>query len=291
MPGGRGLDHIVHAVRDLDAAAAFYRGLGFTVGARNRHPRAWGTQNHVIQTPGSYIELLAMADTSGIVPHGPHHFSFGAFNRDFLTRGEGLSMLALRGEGAADADAFRARGIGDFDPFTFEREGRGPDGAPVTLSFALCFARDPHAPEVGFFTSRHGRPELFWNPAFQQHANGVTSVAGVVLVAVEPQRHRAFLEAFVGSEAADGEAGMSFATPRGRIDVMTPAVFTGRYGVAAPDVSRSARLAALRFAVADPRLMQDVPELAGLAGLPAGGPVVIGADDAMGAALVFEAGR
>ena len=28
-----GLDHIVHAVRALDAAVALYRGLGFAVGA------------------------------------------------------------------------------------------------------------------------------------------------------------------------------------------------------------------------------------------------------------------
>ena len=34
----RGLDHLVHVVRDLDAAGAFYQRLGFTVGARNRHP-------------------------------------------------------------------------------------------------------------------------------------------------------------------------------------------------------------------------------------------------------------
>jgi catechol 2,3-dioxygenase-like lactoylglutathione lyase family enzyme len=32
-----GLDHIVHAVRDLDAAAEFYARAGFTVVARNRH--------------------------------------------------------------------------------------------------------------------------------------------------------------------------------------------------------------------------------------------------------------
>ena len=38
----RPLDHLVLAVRDLDAAAAFYRALGFQVGARNRHP--WGTE-------------------------------------------------------------------------------------------------------------------------------------------------------------------------------------------------------------------------------------------------------
>jgi catechol 2,3-dioxygenase-like lactoylglutathione lyase family enzyme len=29
-----GLDHIVHAVRDLDAAAEFYSRAGFTVGTR-----------------------------------------------------------------------------------------------------------------------------------------------------------------------------------------------------------------------------------------------------------------
>jgi catechol 2,3-dioxygenase-like lactoylglutathione lyase family enzyme len=52
----RGLDHIVHAVRDLDAAAELYRGLGFTIGARNRHP--WGTHNHIIEFAGVFIELL-----------------------------------------------------------------------------------------------------------------------------------------------------------------------------------------------------------------------------------------
>jgi catechol 2,3-dioxygenase-like lactoylglutathione lyase family enzyme len=56
----RGLDHIVHAVRDLDAAAALYRDLGFTVGARNKHP--WGTHNHIVQFPGFFIEILTLAE-------------------------------------------------------------------------------------------------------------------------------------------------------------------------------------------------------------------------------------
>jgi catechol 2,3-dioxygenase-like lactoylglutathione lyase family enzyme len=65
----RGLDHIVHAVRDLDAAAGLYRRLGFQVGSRNRHPRTWGTQNHIVQLPGTFIELLSVADTTEIAPH------------------------------------------------------------------------------------------------------------------------------------------------------------------------------------------------------------------------------
>lgn len=95
----RGLDHIAQAVHDLDAAAALYRSLGFTVGARNRHPRAWGTQNHIVQFQGTFIELLAITDESGIAPHAPRQFSFGAFNRHFLERGRR----------AVDAGAGRAR--------------------------------------------------------------------------------------------------------------------------------------------------------------------------------------
>jgi catechol 2,3-dioxygenase-like lactoylglutathione lyase family enzyme len=55
----RGLDHIAHAVRDLDAAATLYGRLGFNVGARNRHP--WGTHNRIVQLPGFFIELVTVA--------------------------------------------------------------------------------------------------------------------------------------------------------------------------------------------------------------------------------------
>ena len=192
----RGIDHIVHAVRDLDAAVALYRGLGFTVGARNTHPRAWGTQNHIIQLPDTFIELLAVADESGIAPHAPKDFSFGAFIRDFLKRTQGLSMLVLKGQGAPDAEEFRAKGIGDFDLYKFEREGRRPDGTPVKVAFSLAFARDAAAPDSGHFTCQHHYPENFWNPAFQKHANSATSVAGIVAVAerarTAPRFHAGF---------------------------------------------------------------------------------------------------
>lgn len=288
----RGIDHIVHAVRDLDAAAALYRSLGFTVGGRNRHPREWGTQNRIVQTPDTFIELLGVADESGIVPQGPHHFSFGAFNRDFLAHTQGLSMLVLKGQGSPDAEQFRAKGIGDFELYDFEREGKRPDGTPLKVSFSLAFASDPNVPDTGFFTCQHRHPPgNFWNAEFQKHANGTTSVAGVVLVADEPGRHRAFMEAFADGKAASSQDGFTIATPRGAIEMVTPAAFTRRFGVAAPDTARGARLAAIRFSVADASLLQDVPELAGIAGLYEGNAAVIGADDAMGAVIVFESGR
>ncbi|MGB6349875.1 MAG: VOC family protein [Pseudolabrys sp.] len=287
----RGLDHIVHAVQDLDAAVELYRRLGFQVGARNRHPRAWGTQNHIIQLSGTFIELLAVADESGIVPHAPQHFSFGAFNRDFLASGQGLSMLVLEGRGAADADAFRAAGIGDYELYKFEREGRRPDGTPVKLAFALAFASCPVASDIGFFTSLQSYPENFWNPAFQVHTNTANAVAGVVLVARDPHQYSSFLVAFAGAESQLGKGGLTIKTPRGDIEAMTPETFTQRFGVAPPECSRGVRLAALRFTVADASLLNAVPAEAGIAGLYAGNTTVIGQDDAMGAILVFEPSR
>src|SRR5207237_41403 len=103
MPGG--LDHLAHAVRDLDAAAELYRRLGFTVGARNRH--AWGTHNRLVQTPGFFVELLTVAEPEKL---GSDGFSalFGTFNRLFLKDQEGLSLLILESSDAA-ADAARLR--------------------------------------------------------------------------------------------------------------------------------------------------------------------------------------
>jgi hypothetical protein len=265
----RDLDHIVHAVRDLDAAVALYRKAGFQVGARNVHPRAWGTMNHVVQLPKTYIELLALADTSEMAPHAPRHFSFGAFNRDFLERGEGLSMLVLEGQGQADADEFRARGISDFELFEFEREGRRPDGTATKLAFALAFASDPNAPHAGFFTSRHKYPENFWISEFQRHPNGATAVAGVVAVADNPARHRDFLLAFTGAHSVrENDCGFTIDLSRQRIEVTTPDDFERRYWAAAPDCANGLRLAALRFS--GPRVTQ-------------------GREAVFGALLVFEA--
>src|SRR2546421_3302625 len=109
-----GLDHIVHAVHDLDTAADLYRRLGFTVGARNRHP--WGTHNRIVQLPGFFVELLNVAEPDKIPATRAGAFSFGAFNRDFIERGQGLSMLVLESRDAqADAGAFRHAGISAFE--------------------------------------------------------------------------------------------------------------------------------------------------------------------------------
>jgi catechol 2,3-dioxygenase-like lactoylglutathione lyase family enzyme len=218
MPG-RGLDHLVLGVRDLEAAAAFYEALGFTVGARNRHP--WGTHNRIVQFAGSFLELITIGEPSLIVDHGPRRFSFGAFVRDALARGEGLSMLVLESADAgADNAAFRQAGIGDFEPFFFERQGARPDGSTVRVAFTLCFAADAAAPDIAFFLCQQHEPQNFWNPAFQRHLNGASALRAVTMTAAEPAAHSGFLAAFSGVPLETTGAGLAAHLPRGRIDVV-----------------------------------------------------------------------
>jgi hypothetical protein len=284
----RGLDHIVHTVHDLDAAGARYAKLGFTVGARNRH--AWGTHNRIVQCPGTFIELLSVGDPELIPPSGRRAFSFGAFNRDFLAHDEGLSMLVLEGKGAAaDAEAFLAAGIGDFEVFDFAREAKRPDGSAVKVAFSLVFAVDSKAPDAGYFTCQHHHPENFWNPAFQAHPNSVTTIAGAVLVAENPADHHVFLKTFSGvSDLKSTSNGITIETPRGQIQVMDPSAYQAHFAAAPPDVSRGARLAALRFSVRDVGALNSALERGGVAAIDHMGKRIVLPQTAFGATLAFE---
>ncbi len=193
----RRIDHLVLAVHDLDAAGSFYERLGFRVGARNRHP--WGTENRLVQFRSSFLELVTVADSAAIPTHAPGLFSFGAFVRDYLAAREGLAMFVLDSPDAvADAERFAAAGIGDFQPFSFERMGRRPDGQEARVGFSLAFAVDDAAPDASFFVCQQHHPEAFWSPLFQRHDNGATDVAAVSFAVSDPKDHVAFLTAFTG---------------------------------------------------------------------------------------------
>jgi hypothetical protein len=283
-----GLDHIVHAVRDLDGAAEFYSRAGFTVGARNRHP--WGTHNRIVQLKNCYIEILTVADPEKIVPHGARSFSFGAFHRDFLTSHQGFSMLLLNSSNAdEDARAFVSSGISNFEVFKFAREGTKPDGTPVKLAFSLAFAQDPASPNVRFAACQHHFPENFWDPAFQIHPNGAKAAPGVALAADNPTGHQTFLKAFTGvAEPHSSPIGVTACTENGDIEILEPASFRDQFG-GSPGVKGGGMvLGALRFAVADIAHTEALHRQNGIASQRHGGRLVVPPDVAHGATLIFE---
>jgi catechol 2,3-dioxygenase-like lactoylglutathione lyase family enzyme len=100
------LDHIVIAVRDLDAAARSYRRLlGRAPSWRGRHP-SYGTANALFRLDNTYIELLAPD------PEGDSSSPWLAALRTHLdTTGEGLYAIAL-GTGDIDHAVAAARKAG-----------------------------------------------------------------------------------------------------------------------------------------------------------------------------------
>jgi hypothetical protein len=242
----RSIDHVVIASRDLAALAEEFRALGFTVGPRNRHP--WGTENHIIQFDGSFIELIGVADAGGIPPHAPGVFSFGAHVRDFLADGNGMAMLAMAtGNAVGDREAFRKARIGDFSVFDFERSGLNAKGKPVKVAFSLAFAAMPEAPRAAFFTCQQHFPQNFWNEAAQKHANGVRGITSLVMVAEDPSDTHEFLGAFLNQrEMRATSFGLELSTGREKIEVLSPEAFRYRFGAAAPAVpGRGPQFAAL----------------------------------------------
>jgi hypothetical protein len=284
----RGFDHIVHAVRDLDAAGEFYRRAGFTVGARNRHP--WGTHNRIVQLKNCFIEILTVAEPEKIVPDGPRSFSFGAYHRDFLASREGLSMLILNSSNAAeDARAFEASGISNFDVFDFSREGTRPDGTPVKVAFSLAFAQDKTSPDLGFAVCQHHFPENFWDPAFQTHANGVSVVSGVAMVADNPTDHHIFLEAFTGLRNLHSTSiGLTARTENGDVEIMEPVAFRDRFGVSPAVEGEGMTLNAMRFRLADIAQAEALLRQSGIASRRHMGRLIVPPEVAHGATLIFE---
>ena len=124
-----GIDHLVIAVKDLEAATRAYGELGFTVVPGGRHPV--GTYNTLIAFPdGSYLELI------GFYRDNPDHRWWAA-----LQRGGGLVDYCLQTDDLmGDTRAFRDAGVDIADPVSQSRVR--PDGYQLRWVFSL--ARGPH---------------------------------------------------------------------------------------------------------------------------------------------------
>ena len=58
------IDHVLIAVRDLDAAKDTFERLGFKVTPEGRHPGR-GTSNRLVVFGGEYLELISVHDPEG----------------------------------------------------------------------------------------------------------------------------------------------------------------------------------------------------------------------------------
>ena len=250
----KGINHLVLAGHDLEAMRSQYAGLGFTVTPRGQHP--FGTGNSLIQLNGSYLELLAVTAPQDIPEHRAGHFSFAAFNRDYLAQHEGFSMLVLDTPDArADGKAWRAAGLQTYEPFDFSRTARLADGQEITVSFSLAFVSHPAAPRLGLFACQHHTPGYFAQPRYMQHGNGATAVADVWIVGDTAPDLAGFMKTITGAKATGEDPAISddpsvttLQTRFGAIVLARPPAFESAFGLAAPHPQDGPHLAALTLA-------------------------------------------
>ncbi|CAN5233700.1 VOC family protein [soil metagenome] len=283
----RGIDHLVLAVRDLEAARATYQRLGFTLTPVGRHP--FGTANSLAQFDGSFLELLAVADASAIPEPTRTTFSFASFNRRFLEAGEGLSMLVLKSaDAAADRAEFAAHGMPTYEPFRFERTAKAPDGAERKVAFSLTFTSEPRLKRAGFFTCQHHYPENFWRAEYQRHPNGARRIVAAVMVTRDPADFHEFLTHLTGQhEILSTSLGVAFDLGDGsHVEVMSPLAFRAFFGVETEVDPR--RFVAWRVGVADIGATRGVLEANGVVFAEREGRLVVGPADTSGAVLSFE---
>lgn len=284
----RGLDHVIHAVRDLDAAAEFYERLGFTVGVRNRHP--WGTHNRLVQFPNFFLEILTVAEPEKLPPRGDKTNLFARLNDEFLRSvGEGFTGMVTEGLESEKEHAVLARaGFGGIPLFHFSRKGKRADGRETEVGFDIAFANDPASPHGLFFICKQTHPENFWSPELQHHANGARAVSACAVVAENPTDHYVLLETLTGvRDPHSSSLGLVFRTPRGVVLALNPRGFTDTYGVE-PPIDRGLRVGALVFKASDLAATRTFLERNRVSVRERRGKLVVSGGAARGAVIVFE---
>ncbi|MCR9256405.1 MAG: VOC family protein [Alphaproteobacteria bacterium] len=287
----QGIDHLVLPVRDLEAARDRYRAMGFTLTPRASHD--WGTDNSLVQLDGSFLEILTVAYPEKLFPEVGRTFSFGEFNRDFLERREGFSMLVFEGlDTASEQRRYNDLGFGPWDPFHFERTTTLPSGETATVAFDLAFATDPALPDARFFTCKQTAPHLFWKREYQRHANGAQRLVDVVMIAEDPPALADIYRRLCGERAvAVTHDTLSVVTLLGRILVLTPMGMVDRFGVnPAEDCPETPHFAAYTVQVADLDAVGFILANAGIAHIRAGDRVTVPPATGFGTAISFVGG-
>jgi hypothetical protein len=172
----RGLDHVLIAARDLDAAAAQWRRLGFVPTPPGRHVGR-STGNYCIMFPHDYVELI------GIVDEAAEPAAFDGYIR---SRGNGLFASAISPTNAEDAHAgVTASGIEAQPLRPLHRTVERPDG-PADLYFTN-FDMPPQAtPDFRFFFCHHLTHDAMRHADWLAHPNGATGLIGIAVVCPEP---------------------------------------------------------------------------------------------------------
>ena len=175
-PGSLFIDHLSHFVPDLGAAARMLEALGFAVtpeSAQQTQDGPAGTSNVCAMLEHGYLEFLApTADT----PNARRL-------RSTMQRYPGVHLCCF---GTPDAGSEQRRlGEHGFAPQPLVHLSREVQEG-MKAEFKVVRAAPEKMPEGRIQFVQHFTPEAIWQLRYLKHANGVTRLACVFVVAEEP---------------------------------------------------------------------------------------------------------
>lgn len=185
------LDHVViNTLKSMDAAADLFAALGFTLTPRGTH--SLGSINHLMMTPGAYLELVGVPDT-------------GRQRQEVLDSPFGLNGLVLR---TFDADATRdtlaAAGFAPTGPVAFSRPVE-VDGVEHDARFRTVRLPPETFPAGRVYFCEHLTPELVWRDEWMTHPNGFCAIDAFTIASPHPEAEaRRLASAFASVAEPDG---------------------------------------------------------------------------------------
>ncbi|ABD05746.1 conserved hypothetical protein [Rhodopseudomonas palustris HaA2] len=277
-----GIDHAVVMVGDLDAAAANWQRLGFTLSPRGTHSPALGSGNYTIMFGQDYIELL------GILAPTEHN----APSRAFLAeRGDGIERIAFTTTDAAKgADELRDLGLDAVGPIDFGRPVPLPGGGEGEARFSVFQWPLQEAPAgLRIFACQHHTRDTVWIPELQRHANGATGLVRVIVTAPRPESDARHLLRLIDGEQfsePDGSVVVPSGSDRAEFAFVARDVLAQHYPGVALDGVPERGGAGLIIAVND---LAASEQAIGAAGVKIGDRLVVPPRAANGVLLVFVA--
>lgn len=218
-----GLDHVVVAVRDLDAAARTWGGLGFTISPRGLHSAHLGSGNYTIMFGPDYVELL------GIVT--PTEYNAGT--RTFLDQREGLERSAFTAVDATKGVAeLKSKGIAATGPIDFSRPVDLPNGGKSEARFSTMYwPQDENPAGMRIFACQHLTRDAVWIPELQVHKNMARRIDRVEIVSVDPKATAAHMARLIDQPVVAAVDGFRVASgsARGAFEFVTDAALRARY--------------------------------------------------------------
>jgi catechol 2,3-dioxygenase-like lactoylglutathione lyase family enzyme len=237
-----GLDHVMVTVRDLDASAAAWKSLGFTVSPRGTHSAHLGSGNYTIMFGDDYLELL------GILTETEHNKPM----RDFLKAREGVERVAFTtDDAAAGVVELQARGVDADGPVHFSRPVELPNGGTGEAKFNVFRWPLDEAPGgMRIFACQHLTRDTVWIPEWQRHANGAQRIVRLEVLSSDPKAAAEHLGRLIDEPIRTDGDGWLVPSGGKRADILfyDAAGFARRYPASVRDGAASEGAAALVLA-------------------------------------------